>query len=145
MDFKVENRVGVQASAERIWSFILDLPSWAEWNPIETDMEGAIAFGGRLVVNEAIPGLPERRAEVRVGSWQPEAQLVWTEKRGLFFNMVRYYEIEALGPTSCILANGMIFSGLRGEGYHDKHRKVIRPALAQIGEALRAVSEAPQT
>lgn len=144
MDFKVEYRVGVQASAERIWSFIVDLPSWSQWNPVETDLDGAVAFGGQISLNEAIPGLPERRASVRVGQWEPYSQLVWMEKRGLFFNAVRYYEIDSLGPTNCILANGVIFSGLRGEGYHDKHRRLIKPALASIGEALRAVSEAPE-
>lgn len=144
MDFKVEYRVGVQASAERIWSFIVDLPSWSQWNPVETDLEGAVAFGGQITLTEAFPGLPERRTAVRVAEWAPDTQLVWSEKRGLFFNMIRYYEIDALGPNNCILANGVIFSGLRGEGYHEKHRKLIKPALASIGEALRAAAQAPQ-
>ena len=71
MDFKVEYRVGVQASAERIWSFIVDLPSWSQWNPLETEVDGAVAFGGQITLNEAIPGLPERRANVRVAQWAP--------------------------------------------------------------------------
>lgn len=144
MDFKIEHRVGVKASAERIWSFIADLPSWSQWNPVETDLQGAIAFGGRIDLTETIPGLPERRVSVGVGQWQPYAQLVLMEKRGLFFNVMRYYEIDAQGPTSCILSNGLIYSGLRGEGYFEKHRRVIKPALVSIGEALRTVSEEPQ-
>lgn len=144
MDFKVEYRVGVQASAERIWSFIGDLPSWNAWNPVETDAEGTIAFGGQISLTETIPGLPERRATVRVSDWQPDAQLVWVEKRGWLFNVTRYYEIDALGPTNCIVSNGMIFAGLRGEGSYEKNRKLIKPALASIGEALRAAAEAPE-
>jgi hypothetical protein len=142
MDFKVEHRVGVKASAERIWSHIADLPTWSDWNPIETNLEGAIAYGGQIALSEAVPGLPERRVQVRVAEWRPEAQLVWVEKRGLWFNVMRYYEIDALGPTNCILANGIIFSGLRGEGFHEKHRKVLRPAFTAIGEGLRQVAEA---
>jgi hypothetical protein len=142
MDFKVEYRVGVQASSERIWSFISDLPTWSQWNPIESQVEGVIAFGGQIVLTEAVPGLPERRATVRVGEWQPYAQLVWVEKRGLWFSMMRYFEIQELGPRNCILSNGMIFSGLRGEGYHDKNRRLLKPALASVGEALRTLSEA---
>lgn len=144
MDFKVEHRVGVQASAERLWSFITDLPSWSQWNPVETEVEGAIAFGGQLTLNEAFPGLPERRTVVRVAQWEPYSQLVWTEKRGLFFNAMRFYEIDALTPENCILANGIIFSGLRGEGFHEKNRKLIKPALATIGEALKTAAEAPE-
>lgn len=141
MDFKVEYRVGVRASAERIWSFINDLPSWKTWNPVETDVEGAIAFGGQISLTEAVPGLPERRVTARIGDWQPQAQLVWIEKRGWFFNVVRYYEIDSLGPENCILATGMIFTGLRGELFQDKNRKLLKPAMASIGEALRAAAE----
>ena len=144
MNFKIEHRIGVKASAERIWSFIGDLSSWSQWNPVETDLEGRIAFGGRIVLTETIPGLPERRVSLGVGQWQPEAQLVLMEKRGLFFNVMRYFEIDALGPNSCVLANGLIFSGIRGEGYHEKHRRVIKPALVSIGEALQAISEQPE-
>lgn len=142
MIFKVEHRIGVQASAERIWDHIADLSAWHQWNPVETEVEGAIAYGGRIAFNETIPGLPERRVEVRVAEWSPSAQLVWTEKRGLWFNVMRYYEIDALGPTNCILANGMVFSGLRGEGFHEKHRRTLKPALVSIGEGLRQVAEA---
>lgn len=142
MDFKVEYRVGVRASAERIWSFIEDLPSWSRWNPVETEVEGAIAFGGQIALSEAVPGLPERRVAARIGDWQPGAQLIWTEKRGWLFNVVRYYEIDRLTPENSILATGMIFTGLRGEIYQDKNRKLLKPAMASIGEALRAAAEA---
>src|SRR5690606_14927928 len=84
MIFKVEHRIGVQASAERIWDHIADLSAWHQWNPVETEVEGAIAYGGRIAFNETIPGLPERRVEVRVAEWSPSAQLVWTERRGLW-------------------------------------------------------------
>lgn len=144
MEFKVEYRVGVQASAERIWSFISDLPSWSDWNPVETGLEGAIAFGGQITLNEAFPGLPERRVGYRVGDWQPHAQLVLVEKRGWAFGVVRYYEIQEIGPTNCILSNGAIFTGLRGEGFFEKNRKILKPAMTEIGEALRALSEAPE-
>jgi len=141
MNFKVEHRVGVRASSDRIWSFIGDLASWSHWNPVETGVGGVIAYGGQITLTETLPGLSERNALVRVSDWQPGAQLVWTEKRGWLFAVARFYEIESLGPENCIVSNGMIFSGLRGEGFHDKNRKLLKPALASIGEALRAVSE----
>lgn len=142
MSFRIEKRVGVRATSDRIWAVIADLPSWNRWNPVETEAEGAIAFGGAIALNERIPGLPERRITARVSDWQPRAQLVWAEKRGWQFTSVRYYEIEELEPGSCIVSNGFIFGGLRGEGFHDKHRKTIRAACEQIAEALRVAVEA---
>lgn len=137
MTFKIEKRVGVRAPSDRIWEVIADLAGWDSWNPVETGVTGTIAFGGQINLTEAIDGLPDRQVTGRVADWQPNAQLVWTEKRGWLFNVVRYYEIEELEPGSCIIANGFIFSGFRGEGFHDRHRKTIRTACEAIGEALR--------
>lgn len=137
MNFKIEKRVGVRAPSDRIWEVIADLQHWDSWNPVETGVSGTIAFGGQINLTETIEGLPGRQVTGRVADWQPNAQLVWTEKRGWLFNVVRYYEIDELEPGSCIIANGFIFSGFRGEGFHDKHRKTIRTACEAIGEALK--------
>lgn len=137
MNFKIEKRVGVRAPSDRIWEVIADLQHWDSWNPVEAGVSGTIAFGGQINLTETIEGLPGRQVTGRVADWQPNAQLVWTEKRGWLFNVVRYYEIDELEPGSCIIANGFIFSGFRGEGFHDKHRKTIRTACEAIGEALK--------
>ena len=142
MSFRIEKRVGVHATSDRIWGLIADLPAWNRWNPFETDVEGAIAYGGALALTESFPGLPERRVDFRIGDWRPYAQLVLSEKRGWQFNVVRYFEIEELEPGSCIVANGAYFRGLRGEGFHDKHRRTIRAAYEEIGESLRIAAEA---
>lgn len=139
--FRIENRVGVKATADRIWEIMADFPGWSDWNPIETGLEGALAIRAPLVLSERIPGLPERRVSAVIGDWQPYAQLFWTERRGWQFNAVRYYEIEQLDVGSCIVANGQIFSGLRGEGFFAKHRKTLRAGFEQAGEALRLRAE----
>lgn len=139
---RIEKRIGVRAPTDRIWEVIADLPGWNRWNPIETTVEGIIAFGGEIALTETIDGLPERRVVARVGDWQPYAQLVWAEKRGLWFNVVRYFEIEQLEPGSCIAANGFIFSGLRGEMYFDKQRKTLRHAVDGVADAWKAAAEA---
>lgn len=138
---RIEKRVGVRASSERLWELIGDLSAWSRWNPYETAIQGTIAFGAPLTLTEALPGLPERRVSARVGEWQPYAQLVWFEKRGWLFNVTRYVEIEELEPGSCIVASGAIFSGLRGELFHDKHRAAIRAAYEEMVEGLRRAAE----
>jgi hypothetical protein len=137
MNFKIEKRVGIPAPSETIWEVIADLPGWDQWNPVETGVSGTIAFGGQISLTERIEGLPDRQVAGRVADWQPNAQLVWTEKRGFLFNMIRYYEIEELERGSCIVANGFIFSGFMGEGFHDKHKKALRTAVEAVSEGLR--------
>lgn len=141
MTFRIEHRVGVKATAERIWEIIADLPAWSAWNPIETELEGALAIRSSLVMNEAVPGLPPRRVAAVIGDWQPFAQLIWAEKRGWQFNSTRYYEIEQLDVGSCIVSNGQIFSGLRGEAFFQRNRKILKTSFQQVGEAIRARAE----
>ena len=138
---RIEKRIGVRASKDRIWELIADLSGWERWNPIESAVEGTISYGGSIALTETIEGLPERRATVRVGEWQPYAQLVWFEKRGLWFNVVRYFEIDELDTDSCIFSSGFIFTGLRAEMYFDKHRKALRAAVDSIAEGMKAVAE----
>lgn len=138
---KIEKRIGIRASTDSIWEVVSNLPGWDRWNPIETGVEGTIAFGAEITLTEAIEGLPERRAVTRVGEWQPYAQLVWAENRGLWFRSMRYFEIEELEPGSCIAANGFLFSGLRGEMFFDKHRKQLRHAVDAVAGAWKAAAE----
>lgn len=138
---KIEKRIGIRASTDSIWEVLTNLPGWDQWNPIEKALEGTIAFGADIALTETIEGLPERRVMSRVGEWQPYAQLVWAENRGLWFRSVRYFEIEELEPGSCIAANGFIFYGLRGEMFFDKNRKHLRHAVDAVADAWKATAE----
>ena len=138
---RIEKRIGVRAPSDRIWEILSDLETWHSWNPYETGLSGALAFGASISLTEALPGMAERQVQARLGDWQPYAQLVWAEKRGFLFNAIRYYEIEELERGNCIVSNGVIFSGLRGELFHDRHRKTIRSAYEDISEALRRAAE----
>lgn len=139
---RIENRIGVRAHPDKIWGLISDLPGWDRWNPVETGAGGTIAFGGEITATETLEGLPPRPVKGRITDWQPYAQLVWSEKRGLWFGSLRYYEIEQLeGTDACIVANGFFFSGLRGEMFFDKNRIRLRHAVNAVGEAIKAAAE----
>ncbi len=140
---RIERRIGVRATPEQIWAPIADLAYWDRWNPIEKALEGTIAFGAGISLTETIEGLPERRAAARVSEWEPYSQLVWTENRGLWFRSTRYFEIQRLDePNACIVSNGFIFSGLRGEMFFDRGRAPLRHAVDAVAEAIKAAAEA---
>ena len=135
---RIQTRIGIPASADAIWELIGDLPSWSRWNAYELDVGGKIAYGGTLSFDEAYPDMEPRRARMRVLEWGPGQQLILSEKRGLMFRVMRYFEIEHLDTHSCIFANGFLFTGLRGEWYHDRHRPRLREAADAIAEGMRA-------
>jgi len=141
MDTRIEKRVGIQASAERLWDVLVDFPGWSRWNPYEINPEGQLAFGAPIRLTESWPDLAARPVEGRITEWQPLAQLIWVEKRGWLFSTVRYFEIEELDKGSCILATGMLFHGLRAELYMDKHRRVVRHAFEDMCARFKDLAE----
>lgn len=139
---RIENRIGVRASSAQIWDVIADLEGWHHWNPFERNLQGTLGFSAPLQFEEHFTGMPERKASATIVEWEPCGQLLWFENRGFLFRSSRYFEIQPLDTNACIVTNGIIFSGLRGEMYHDKHRAKIKPHLLTINERLKAVVEA---
>ena len=138
---RIEKRFGIPAPVENIWAVIERLEDWSRWNPVETGVRGTIGFGSEVALTETIPGLPPREVVAHVRDWQPNSQLVWAEKRGLWFQSLRYFEIEELEPGSSIVSNGFIFMGLRGEMYFDRHKKALRQAVESVAQAWEAAVE----
>lgn len=138
---RIDNRIGVRASSEQIWDVIADLENWHHWNPFEANLKGSLGFQAPLSLTESYPDLGERQVQAVVGEWEPCGQLIWFEKRGFLFNTTRYFEIEPLDTHASVLTNGIVFSGLRGEMFHDKHRSKIRPVFQTINERLKALIE----
>ena len=143
MAIRIEHRIGVAATTERVWEIIADLERWSEWNPLHPQASGRIAIGGALDLVERLEGEPERRAQVKVPDWMPETQLIWDDKRGFLSKSRRYFELEALGEgQGCILANGEIFEGWRGEDWAAARRRKLRAAYEAVNEAIKARAEA---
>ena len=142
MSIRIEHRIGVAASSERIWDIIADIERWNDWNELHVDVVGRISIGGALSLTEALPGEPPRAMTVTVPDWTPEMQLMWRNKRGFLSKSTRYFEIERLTETGCILANGEIFDGMIGEDWAMKRRGKFREAFKAINQAIKARAEA---
>lgn len=142
MGIRIEHRIGVAAPAYRVWEFIADLERWSEWNPIVPEIRGRLTIGGTLDLVEALDGEPPRSATVRIPDWTPEVQLIWDDKRGFMARSRRYFELDPLPNGGCILANGEIFDGWRGEDWVLPRRRKFRDAFEAINEALKVRAEA---
>ena len=137
MDFRVENKIGVPATSDALWEVLSDFERWSHWNPVFVEAQGALGINAPLSLVERIEGLGERQIQARLGDWTPYAKLVWGEKRGLQFTSTRYVLIEEIARGSCIVTNGEIYGGMRGESWFMKHRRTLRLACEAMNEALR--------
>lgn len=62
MEFRAHRRI--DAPAERVWSAVLDVGSWAEWGTGVTKVEGVARDGGKVKVHSEVS--PGRAFPVRV-------------------------------------------------------------------------------
>src|SRR4051812_21128812 len=61
MTFELKTFVDIDASPERVWQVLTDLPAYAQWNPFITRAEGTFAVGERVSLS-----LPPVNALLRV-------------------------------------------------------------------------------
>lgn len=140
---RVEDRIGVQAPAEVVWEVVYDLGRWADWNPTYPRAEGEIRIGGTLSLTLALPGEAHQELRPKVLEWVPNEQLHWRlTLLGGMISTLRYIEIEALAPESCVVSNGEFFGGLMGPSLGRRMGRTVRRGFQAMNEALKARAEA---
>lgn len=137
---QIEHRVGIQASADRIWELVSELEKWEHWNPLHPGATGRIGFGSPLQVVEAFPGEDRRTVEVKVVEWEPRQQLVW-RSQGFMSLWLRFLEIDELGPTNCIFSNGVVVDGFLGKREAKKRKQALKLGFGILGEAIKEKAE----
>ncbi len=152
MTFKVQVKAGVPASVEAIWPFFEEIERWPEWSPIYEQAQGKLGFGAVLTLTERFEGLGARTYTPRVGDWVPYSQIHLIEPQDGFLGrmlgetVIRYIELEALGPQNSIVAIGEFYSGLRmvrrGRQRAPHLRKGFEAKLAALRTALGLPADA---
>lgn len=143
MAMRIEHRIGIRATSDRIWEQLGDLSSWSRWNPVYPKAVGSLGIGQSLMLRETIQGLPARQISPQIVDWVPREQILWKlTATPLLSSSLRYLEIEEVTPGSCIFSNGEIFSGILGEQYARRWRRQLRAGFETLSEALRVESEA---
>jgi len=140
---RVEDRIGVQASAEVIWEIVHDLSRWSEWNPTYPEASGQIRIGETLRLKLALPGEAVQEIRPRVLEWVPNEQLHWElSLMGGFIRTLRYIEITELGPANCVVDNGEFFRGFMGPSLARRVGRSVRRGFKAMNEAIKARAEA---
>lgn len=143
MKVKIENRIGVTATAPAIWEVLSDIAAWPEWNPLYTRAVGVLRIGAQLDLEVAVPGQPKRMIRPVIADWVPNDQIHWNLRMlGGLVKTTRYLEIEQLTETGCIFTNGELFDGLLGPSIAKRMRRELREGFNAMGEALKARVEA---
>lgn len=69
--------VEIDAPPARVWSVLVDLPAYAEWNPFIVEATGTVAVGEKLSLRMALPGRDPMSFKPRLLVVEPERELRW--------------------------------------------------------------------
>jgi hypothetical protein len=94
----VSSTVEIEASPERVWGILTDLPGHASWDPFITSMSGSLVPGQRLHVTIKPPGGRQMSFKPTVTSVAENREMAWLGRLilpGLFDGAHRF----TLEPT----------------------------------------------
>jgi len=139
MSFRIEHRLGVPAPAHAVWDVLKEIEQWPQWCGLYPAVSGVLRIGGTISVVEQFPGADPATLRPTILDWVPDSQILWkaSSSRG-FIKRTRYFEIEALTDTGCVVSNGEIYTGFATRYVSRQRRRAIQAAFAAFNEGLKA-------
>jgi hypothetical protein len=111
---RIETEIEINAPAERVWSLLMDFPSYPSWNPFICSIEGKPVVGQSLNVLIQPPGSGAMRFRPTVLKVEPNREFRWKGKLlvpGLF-DGEHYFKLEPKPGGGLVFRQGEMFSGL---------------------------------
>jgi hypothetical protein len=80
---QLESTIEIDASPDRVWSVLTDLPAFSEWNPFIREARGEVEVGSRLTVRIEPPGGRPMRFRPTVLEVAPGRGFRWLGRMGV--------------------------------------------------------------
>jgi hypothetical protein len=143
----ISTAIEIDAPPERVWSVLVDLPAYSEWNPFIVEASGKVAVGERLSLSMALPGRDPMAIAPYLLAVESGKELRWKGKLLLpgLFDGEHVFELtplqngrtrldhwERFGGLLIPIARGMIYEPTV-ESFHALNAALARRAAAQSG------------
>jgi hypothetical protein len=142
---RLETQIDIDAPAERVWSLLIDFPSYPRWNPFIRSIAGTLEVGQSLDVLIQPPGARGTRFRPAVLAVQPNRELRWKGKLFLpgLFDGEHYFKLEAKPWGGVTFHQGEIFSGILVPLFKRSLNGATRQGFIAMNEALKREAEKP--
>ena len=139
----LETQIEISAPAERVWSLLIDFPSYPRWNPFIRSIEGTLEVGQSLKVFIQPPGASGMRFRPTVLAVQPNRELRWKGKLLLpgLFDGEHYFKLETKPGGGLTFHQGEIFSGILVLLLRRSLDGVTKKGFVAMNEALKREAE----
>lgn len=135
--FEVTKRIS--APAETIWSLLVDVARWTEWNPTIARGEGRAEPGGKVTIYPTIN--PKRGFKLKVTEFVPHSKMVWGGGMPLgLFRGERTYTLTPQGNGQVEFRMREEFTGLMAP-LITKSIPDLQPSFEEFAEALKKRAE----
>ena len=113
-DRRIETSVRITAPAHEVWAVLTDFPSYPDWNPVLTSIEGLLAEDERLDVSVTMPSGWSNRFRPRVLRVSPARQFRWLGRFGPggLFDGEHYFVLEPQDDGTTLFTHGEHFTGV---------------------------------
>ena len=113
MRHELRTEIDIEAPPEQVWAQLVDLPSYAAWNPFITAAEGSAAVGETLSLRMTPPGGRGMTIRPKVTAVSDAAALEWLGHLGVpgIFDGRHRFELSPV-PSGTHLVQRETFSGV---------------------------------
>lgn len=141
--FELVTEIEINASPDRVWRVLTDLPAHAEWNPFVHEISGPLSVGAKLTVRVRPPGGRGMTFRPTVRAVTPGSEFRWLGHLlvpGLF-DGEHYFRLSPVGNTSTRFVHGERFSGLLVSLARSSLDSGTRAGFEAMNQALKARAE----
>jgi hypothetical protein len=110
---RIETQIEINASAERVWSVLMDFPAYARWNPFVRSIEGTPVVGESLSVFIQPSGSGGMKFHPKVLAIEPQREFRWKGKLLIpgLFDGEHFFVLESKSDARMVFHQGEVFSG----------------------------------
>lgn len=138
--------VDIAAPAELVWSVLVDLPRYPQWNPYTVKVESSLRLGEPVNLFLPDPSRPGELLHVveQLASFEPPYLLAWEmhASAGNPDAARREQLIEKTGPQSCRYHTTDQFLGATADAVMVNHGAWVKQGFDAVALALKAHVEA---
>ncbi|MGV0959897.1 MAG: SRPBCC family protein [Limnohabitans sp.] len=134
----LQTQVHIQATAEQVWSVLMDFERYPQWNPFIRQVVGCAVRGQTLCVEVQPVGGKPMRFKPTVVQVEPASEWRWLGKflfTGLF-DGEHFFRLEPVSD-GVVLVHGEHFCGLLVPLFRRMLQQQTLPGFEAMNEALR--------